>query len=295
MSNTLQRPLLPTSVTPSTDTPSQSDSRSSIPELKLNLIYPCTESHIKKYTAQSLRYVTETSKIYHDYIKPYIESTQRTPKRLDWIYNILDGITEQEDVIYRSPDYDTTFTTPSTAFPSTATPQPPGFLLLPDLNWDRKTLTSLHLLALPQRRDLCSLRSLRRSHIPWLKSMLSQIKRAAAQRGTELAAAAGSTEAMDPDQVKCYVHYQPTYYHFHVHVVHVMLEPEGGTQSVGKAFGVETLVSMLEGLHGEVGVGNEDPGLDSVDITYFMGEESELWKRCFGRLKREERIDLLDG
>lgn len=269
----------------------------SVPDLKLNLIYPCTPTHIRKYTSQSLRYVTESPEIYSTYIRPYIDRTQRTPKRVDWIYNILDGITEQDDIIYRSPDFRSPTKIAIATDPATSTSSspPPGFLLLPDLNWDRKTLTSLHLLALVQRRDLTSLRDLRTTDIPWLKNMLAQIRNAAASHGNDLARAQGlsDTELMDTDQVKCYVHYQPTYYHFHVHVVHVLLEPEGSTQSVGKAFGLETLVAMLEGMaRGDAQV---DIGLDQVDLTYFVGEESEIWKKCFAKLKRGESVDLLDG
>lgn len=248
-------------------------SSSSTPNLKVNLIWPCTESHIRKYTAQQLRYVTETPDIYARHIKPWIEKTQRTPGRIDWIYNILDGVTEQEDVVYRSAGFGM-----STAEDRSDSE---GFLLLPDLNWDRRSATGLHLLALVERRDLWSLRGLKKRHVAWLKHLRKEIVKAAAEVATRLQ---GEGEA-DEDQFKCYVHYQPTYYHFHVHVVHVMLEA-GGTQAVGKAFGLENLVSRLEGMEGE------EDGLDGVDLTYFVGEESELWKRCFGRLKRGEEVDL---
>jgi Uncharacterized conserved protein len=64
---------------------------------------------------------------------------------------------------------------------------------------------------------------------------------------------------------------QPTYYHFHIHVVNVMLEA-GATQATGKAFGLENLISQLETLSGD-----GDPSLADVDLTYFVGEASELW------------------
>lgn len=239
------------------------------PNLKINLIWPCAESHIRKYTAQKLRYVTETPEIYSQHIVPYVQRTQRTAKRLDWIYNILNGRSEQEDVVYNSTD----------------SGDGEGFMLLPDLNWDRRTVTGMHLLALVKRRDIWSLRGLKKSHVPWLKRMRTEIVQAAAQVGAALAA----DEQIDTDQFKCYVHYQPTYYHFHVHVVHVMLEAEGGTQSVGKAFALENLISQLENM-----TSSSDAGLDQVDLTYFVGEESDLWKMCFERLKTGERVTLND-
>ncbi|EXJ55613.1 hypothetical protein A1O7_08541 [Cladophialophora yegresii CBS 114405] len=241
----------------------------SIPDVKLNLIYPCTQAHIKKYSAQRIRMVTETPEIYAQHIRPYM-ARQRAPPRLDWIFNILDGRTEQDDIVARV-DWDN--------------PSNTGFLLLPDLNWDRSAIEGMHLLALVQRRDIWSLRDLRKKHVPWLKEMRRQIVGAAAK------AVAAETQPpdvapLDEDQLKCYIHYQPTYYHFHVHVVHAMLEA-GTTQSVGKAFGLGNVIAQLESM-----AGGDEAGMHDVDVHYFVGEESELWGRCFGRLKRGEAVDL---
>ncbi|KAL8634885.1 MAG: hypothetical protein Q9228_007565, partial [Teloschistes exilis] len=94
--------------------------------------------------------VTETPEIYRDHIRPYIVK-QREAGRLDWVFNILEGRKEQKDIIYRNPGQDGT--------------TDEAFLLAPDLNWDRETLTSMHLLGLVQRRDIWSLRDLKKSHV----------------------------------------------------------------------------------------------------------------------------------
>lgn len=130
------------------------------PSLKLNLIYPCTEQHIRKYSPQHTRMVTETPQIYEDHVKPYIQK-KRDEGRLNWVFNILEGRSEQADVLLRDLGQD--------AYPEE------GFLLLPDLNWDRKTVTSLHLLGLVERRDIWSLRDLQKSHVEWLKHMREKI------------------------------------------------------------------------------------------------------------------------
>jgi m7GpppX diphosphatase len=247
-------------ISPSPSPTPTSDEASSIPDLKVNLIFPCTPSHIRKYSSQRLRYVTESPTIYRKHVHPYI-LTQRESGRLDWIFNILDGRTEQEDVILRS-DWDR--------------PDDSGFLLLPDLNWDRKTVTGLHLLALVQRRDIWSLRDLKKEHVPWLKGLRDKV----------VTAAASVFEGeVEEDDLKCYVHYHPTYYHFHIHVVHVMLEPEGGTQSVGKAWLLGGLIAWLESMGGD-----EEVGLDTVEMTYGIGEESELWKGLWGKIKAGEAV-----
>ena len=84
---------------------------------------------------------------------------------------------------------------------------------------------------------------------------------------------------------------QPTYYHFHIHVVHVMLEAEGSTQSVGKAFSLENVISQLENMRELDG---QKPTMGQVDLSYFVGEESDIWKKCFAKLKMGETVDLSD-
>jgi m7GpppX diphosphatase len=66
--------------------------------LKLTLIYPCNDKHIKKYTPQGVRLVTETPEIYQKYIRPYME---RQRDRLAWVFNIIEGRSEQDSVLYR--------------------------------------------------------------------------------------------------------------------------------------------------------------------------------------------------
>jgi len=93
---------------------------------------------------------------------------------------------------------------------------------------------------------------------------------------------------IEQDQLKLYVHYQPTYYHFHIHVVHVMLEA-GSTQAVGKAWGFESIVETLEATKGrhERGEGDDERerGMSDVSLTYGLGEASELWMEVFEPLK----------
>lgn len=154
-------------------------------DLKLNLIWPCTEQHIKKYSDQALRMVTEAPEIYRDYIRPHM-SAKREEGRLNWVFNILEGRTEQEDVITRDPGQHG--------------PED-GFLMLPDLNWDRKTMGSLHLLALVHRRDIWSLRDLTKRHIPWLRYLQQRILEATVNMYPDL----------EQDQLKLYVHCKHSY------------------------------------------------------------------------------------
>jgi m7GpppX diphosphatase len=227
-------------------------------DLKINLIYPCTEQHLKKYSKQGVRMVMETPEIYAEKIRPYM-LRKREEGRLNWVWNIIDGKTEVEDVIYRTP---------------LGRHGDEGFLLLPDLNWDRKTIEALHLLGLVERRDIWSLRDLKKRHIPWLQHMRDKFVEAAVKTYPEL----------EEDQLKLYVHYQPTYYHFHIHIVHVALE-SGTTQATGKAIGLESIMEQLELMAGDAEV-----GMDAVALNYTVGEASELWTEVFEPLKKLGRV-----
>ena len=207
---------------------------------------------------QELRAVTETPEIYQKYTRPFIEA-QREAGRLNWVFNILDGKTEQEDVILRSQ---------STADPQISSNE--GFLLLPDLNWDRKTISSLHLLAIVERRDLWSLRDLRKDHVSWLRNMRQQLLNSTTSLYPEVEA----------DQIKIYFHMPPSYYHLHMHIVHVLSEP-GGTQAVGKAISLDSVIGQLKTM------GHPNGSMADVDLTFTLGEASELWKNIFQPLKSD--------
>ncbi|KAI9686285.1 MAG: hypothetical protein M1822_003941 [Bathelium mastoideum] len=224
-----------------------SDSQLQHPDLKLTLIFPCTEKHIKKYSPQGVRLVTETPYIYRKFIRPFME---RERDRLTWVFNIIGGRSEQESVLYREHGNE-------------------GFLVTPDLNWDGKTMLSLHLLGLVERRDIWSVRDLQKKHIPWLQHMREKFLDAAVKLYPEI----------ERDQLKLYMHYQPTYYHFHVHIVHVRLE-QGMTQATGKALGLEHIISQLENMRGD-----DEAGMADVSLTYTVGEATELWTEIFLPLK----------
>ncbi|OBR02505.1 Scavenger mRNA decapping enzyme [Colletotrichum higginsianum IMI 349063] len=245
---------LASSGSPPPTTTTTAPDASSLADLKINLIYPCTDVHVKKYSRQGVRLVTETPELYASHVRPYMQR-KRDEGRLNWVFNIIEGRTEVEDVIYRT---------------ELGTQGDEGFLLLPDLNWDRKTLDALHLLALVERRDIWSLRDLRKKHIPWLRHMKTKL----------LAATFAQYPLVDPDQLKLYVHYQPTYYHFHIHIVHVQLEA-GATQAVGKAVGLDSIMETLAVMQG-----GEEAGMDSLALSYTLGEASELWTEVYEPIKR---------
>jgi m7GpppX diphosphatase len=79
---------------------------------------------------------------------------------------------------------------------------------------------------------------------------------------------------------------QPTYYHFHIHVVHVNLDPTA-TQAVGKAIALDNVISQLDTMGGD-----ENAGMADVELSYTVGEASELWTRIFLPLKQGNATDV---
>jgi m7GpppX diphosphatase len=58
----------------------------------------------------------------------------------------------------------------------------------------------------------------------------------------------------------------------------------GRTQAVGKAFGLDNLISQLENMR-------EGVGMADVDLTYDIGEASDVWTEIFLPLKEKEVHD----
>ena len=57
------------------------------------------------------------------------------------------------------------------------------------------------------------------------------------------------------------------------------------TQAVGKAFGLENIISQLESMAGGPQVSMAD-----VSLTYYLGDASDLWREIFLPLKEGKMI-----
>lgn len=58
----------------------------------------------------------------------------------------------------------------------------------------------------------------------------------------------------------------------------------GATQAVGKALSLDNIVSQLATM-----AGGDDAGMKDVDLTYHLGEASELWTDIFSPLKQGKK------
>lgn len=164
-------------------------------QLKVTIIYPATEKHIAKYSAHARYLLEETADDYQSVTLPHLEQEQLS---LEWLYNILEHRKEKDRIVYEDPSDEV------------------GFILLPDLKWDGKTVEQLYLLALVRPRGIKSLRDLTAAHLPLLRNIKEGGTKAIKER-----------YGISSDHLRVYLHYQPTFYHLHVHFTYLKHDPPG--------------------------------------------------------------------
>ncbi|EMD31964.1 hypothetical protein CERSUDRAFT_69043 [Gelatoporia subvermispora B] len=210
------------------------------PDVKINVIHPATDVHIRKYSAQQVVIVRETPALYARIVRPYIDAFPAA--RTQWVENILSGTSEADKVLHRdsSPTH--------------------GHVLLPDMKWDLKTISSLYLVAIASARDVRSLRDLHGGHLGMLRSIRREAARVVRERW-----------GLGKGALRMFVHYQPSYYHFHVHIVNVNYNGLPG-MSVGQAHLLDDVIALLE-------LGPEDgPSVfEQATLTYTLGEQHGLY------------------
>uniref|UniRef100_A0A915PSN8 m7GpppX diphosphatase n=1 Tax=Setaria digitata TaxID=48799 RepID=A0A915PSN8_9BILA len=179
--------------------------------IKTTLINPCTEKHIAKYRDQKRYVIHETPDDYKSITLTYLEGHQFT---LKWIFNLLDHKAEMDRVIYDDID-----------------PQN-GFMLAPDLKWDGQDLSNLYVLAIIRRKGIKSIRDLTANDLPLLENICEKSY-----------AAIKKKYGIDEHQIRAYFHYQPSFYHLHVHFIHVSYDaPASG---VAKAHLLEDVINNI--------------------------------------------------
>jgi diadenosine tetraphosphate (Ap4A) HIT family hydrolase len=123
---------------------------------------------------------------YEEYIKTL---QQRDPNKDKWIYNIIDGKSEQQLILYKDE----------------------LCIIIPNYIWDSVNIDKLHILCLPTDINLRSIRSLTSEHIKLLEHMknltLETIK---------------NKYGLDECYLKIFFHYEPSTYHLHIHFVNIL-------------------------------------------------------------------------
>jgi m7GpppX diphosphatase len=159
-----------------------------VSDLKAIVVYPANETVLAKYSRNDTILFYESPKIYTEVVDKYLDETLTKQKDYNqWVYNILEGKSEKDHVLFNDPH------------------PKKGFMLLPSLksSGDEK---EIHYIALVHRRDIRSLRDLDAGHLPMLNNII--------QKGHEVL---NEKYNQHEGQLRSYIHYHPTFYHFHVH------------------------------------------------------------------------------
>ncbi|KAH8548532.1 HIT-like domain-containing protein [Umbelopsis sp. PMI_123] len=210
------------------------------PDVNIRIIYPATKAHIDKYSSRPLINIRETSQDYIHLTKPFIE--EQPLKRVQWVYNILEGKAEAERVLLRDdkdPDN--------------------GFLLLPDMKWDLRTMDALYLVVLVLRRDLRSIRDLDSSHLPLLRNIRETVEQFVEK-----------TYGVKSTNLRMFFHYQPSYYHLHIHVVHTAYTSAPGIIA-GQAHLLDQVIDNIDVI--------DNNYYQRATLPFVLADNHELCKR----------------
>ena len=124
--------------------------------------------------------IKETYEIYQKYI------SLMNPEKDRWIYNIIDGLDEQESLLFKDN----------------------VCIIIPSYTWVNKNIQQLHILCLPLDKTLRCLRSLEGKHIELLKYMKNKTIKIIEE-----------IYGIDETQLKIFLHYEPSTYHLHIHFI----------------------------------------------------------------------------
>ena len=196
------------------------------PRFRVELISPASENQIRRsLPVPSFVLVEETPEIYQQIVAPYILGVVESGS-LGWIKNVVSGKKESERLLYDTEDYILNVDTKWKTHPDPKT--------VPQEEWKThtKAIDDLYCLAIVKETGLASIRDLRARHIPMLRNMLRECPLAIQQ-----------TYGVPSNQLRIFFHYQPQFYHLHVHVTR--LENEIGSQ-VERGHLVNDVIQNLE-------------------------------------------------
>ncbi|XP_077996338.1 m7GpppX diphosphatase-like [Glandiceps talaboti] len=180
--------------------------------IKTTIIHPATKRHLMKYTEQQSYLITESAKDYQEVTLPFIKSQ---PFSIEWVYNILSKKSEADRIVFEDSDGEN------------------GFILLPDMKWDVSQVGNLYIIAICHRKGILSIRDLTDQHLPLLKNIQ--------KKGTEVICKKFGLQA---EKLQVYFHYQPSYYHLHVHFCHLNFDAPG--RHLAKAHLLQDVIDNIE-------------------------------------------------
>ncbi|KAL7532948.1 hypothetical protein ACHAWF_004294 [Thalassiosira exigua] len=168
--------------------------------------------------------IHETPELYNNVVEPYIRSVVDNGS-LSWIANVVEVKKEKERLLVNNDNFVVNIDTKWRSHP------PP--LTTPREQWfNHPSTADLYCLAIVKRYDIACIRDLRGGHIPLLKQIQEEGLKAIEK-----------VYGVGEDQIRAFVHYQPQFYHLHVHFTR--LENEVGC-AVERGHLISDVIQNLE-------------------------------------------------
>jgi len=128
-------------------------------------------------------------KLFHETYEEYkIKILSIDPLNYKWIHNIIDGLAEQESIMFSDDQ----------------------IIIIPTFTWNQLDPTKFHILTIPKDKTIRSIRDLTQEDVP----LLIHIR----DKTTEIIK---SKYGISKEQIKMYIHYSPSTWHLHIHFCHV--------------------------------------------------------------------------
>eukprot|EP00913_Durusdinium_trenchii_P017346 g16312.t1 len=169
----------------------------------VEVIMPATKKDIEKRRKVVLQRICETRQLYDAVTVP--STLEGADKRDTWVANIIHGQSEQEHVVTElSGD---------------------GLVVVKDYKWQNtEVVDDLYYLCLFSDMGVRSLRDLRATHLPLLRRIQDVVVPGLAEK-----------HGASASSLLAYVHYHPTFWYFHVHIVnsrHAMFQNEKSSENL---------------------------------------------------------------
>ena len=143
--------------------------------------------------------IQETPDFYQLVVRPYIQSVVDDPTSLGWIQHIVQSKKENERLLV---DHEGFIVNIDTKWRSHPDPNN-----VPRERWrGHESISDLYCLGIVKQQGIATMRDLTEQHLPLLNAMQE-----------EGLAAIEKIYGVPRDQIRCFVHYQPQFYHFHIH------------------------------------------------------------------------------
>lgn len=173
-----------------------------ITEVKGEYIICNDITKLKKYTK---RIVKETYEEYVEFIK------NRNIEKDRWVYNIIDGIAEQDKVVYKDD----------------------LIVVVPTYTWDSTNVNKLHMLCMPMDKSLRTIRDLTLENV----KLLEHMKKITLEKIEE-------KYNLKEENLKMFFHYDPSTYHLHIHFINT--EYTESWSSVEYSHDLDTVIFNLK-------------------------------------------------